>query len=312
LKVSVEQVPRVSGGGFRASPLQYNLRGSNLEELDRYSQQMIEQLRSVDGIVDVNTTYDPQKPEISIHIDRERAADLEIPLDKLGKTVNALVGGQEVTTFEQEGETYDVRVRLVERDRSLPSAIYDLPVRSRDGLVELRSLVQVEEGVGPVQIERQDRQRQITIMGNLEADKPLGAAMADVTQIESEMGLPANVTTAFTGFGDLMAESFESINFSLMLAVVLIYMILAAQFESLVHPFTIMLSLPLSICGALGGLALTGRTLNIFSMIGMIMLMGLVTKNAILLVDYTNQLRGRGMNKRDALLKAGPVRFVLS
>jgi HAE1 family hydrophobic/amphiphilic exporter-1 len=175
--------------------------------------------------------------------------------------------------------------------------------------VELRSLVQVEEGVGPVQIERQDRQRQITIMGNLEAYKPLGAAMADVTQIESEMGLPANVTTAFTGFGDLMAESFESINFSLMLAVVLIYMILAAQFESLVHPFTIMLSLPLSICGALGGLALTGRTLNIFSMIGMIMLMGLVTKNAILLVDYTNQLRGRGMNKRDALLKAGPVRL---
>lgn len=167
----------------------------------------------------------------------------------------------------------------------------------------------IQEGTGPVQIDRQDRQRQITIMANLESSKPLAAAMSDVAQIEDGLQFPKTVSTAFTGFGDLMGESFASINFSLTLAILLIYMILAAQFESLVHPFTIMLSLPLSVCGALGGLAMTGRTLNIFSMIGMIMLMGLVTKNAILLVDYTNRLRSDGMGKTDALLKAGPVRL---
>jgi HAE1 family hydrophobic/amphiphilic exporter-1 len=214
-----------------------------------------------------------------------------------------------VTTFEEGGETYDVRVRLVASDRTRRDAAYALPVRGRNGLVELRNLVEIREGIGPVQIDRQDRQRQITIMANLEASKPLGEAIADVDRIAQQAELPPEVSTAFTGFADLMAESFESINFSLMLAVVLIYMILAAQFESFVHPFTVMLSLPLSVGGALGALALTGRTLNIFSMIGMIMLMGLVTKNAILLVDYTNLLRSRGMGKTEALLRAGPVRL---
>ncbi len=309
LKISVELIPRVSGGGFRSAPLQYNLRGSNLEQLDTLSQEMIRQLNQVDGIVDVNATYDPRKPEIAIDIDRERAANLGVSLEELGKTVQALIGGQEVTTFEEDGETHDVRIRLVDSDRARSNAIHDLPVKARDGLVELRNLVSVQEGTGPVQIDRQDRQRQVTIMANLEASKPLGAAIADVTAIAQGITLPDGVTTAFTGAGDMMAESFASINFSLMLAIVLIYMILAAQFESFVHPFTIMLSLPLSICGALGGLAMTGRTLNIFSMIGMIMLMGLVTKNGILLVDYTNTLRQSGLDKTAALLRAGPVRL---
>jgi HAE1 family hydrophobic/amphiphilic exporter-1 len=160
-----------------------------------------------------------------------------------------------------------------------------------------------------VQIDRQDRTRQVTIMANLKDGKPLGEALDDIRQIESEIGLPEGVTSTFTGAGDLMAESFASIGFSMVLAVVLIYMVLAAQFESLVHPFTVMLSLPLSVAGALGLLFVAGKTLNIFSMIGMIMLMGLVTKNAILLVDYTNLLRRRGMARRDALLRAGPVRL---
>lgn len=309
LKVSVELIPRVSGGGFRAAPLQYNLRGADLQQLDDLSRQFITRLNHIEGIVDINTTYDPQKPEVSINIDRERAADMGVSMEKLGEAVRALVGGQKVSTFQQGGETYDIRLRLVEDDRSQPDAIYDLPVESREGAVELRNFAEVSESTGPVQIDRQDSQRQITIMANLETSKPLAAAMTDIGQIERVLKIPDNVRTAFTGFGDLMAESFASMSFSLMLAIVLIYMILAAQFESFVHPFTIMLSLPLSVCGALGGLALTGRTLNIFSMIGMIMLMGLVTKNAILLVDYTNQLRGQGFGKRAALLRACPIRL---
>lgn len=308
-KISVENIPRVSGGGFRSAPLQYNLRGPELDVLDEVSGRVIHGMSEVPGIVDVNSTYDPEKPEMSVMIDRERAADLGVSARDLGKTIRALVGGQKVTTFEEGGETYDVRVRLVASDRTRREAAYALPVRGRNGLVELRNLVDVKEGTGPVRIDRQDRQRQITIMANLEESKPLGAAITDVERIAQQADLPPDVTTAFTGFADLMAESFASINFSLMLAILLIYMILAAQFESFVHPFTVMLSLPLSVGGALGALALTGRTLNIFSMIGMIMLMGLVTKNAILLVDYANQLRGRGMGKTEALLRAGPVRL---
>jgi HAE1 family hydrophobic/amphiphilic exporter-1 len=189
----------------------------------------------------------------------------------------------------------------VASERTRRDALYALPVRGRAGLVELRNLVDIRDGTGPVRIEREDRQRQITLMANLEGSKKLGQAMTDVNRIASEVGIPPGVTTVFTGMADIMEESFASMNFSLMLAIVLIYMILAAQFESFIHPFTIMLSLPLSVGGALGALALTGRTLNIFSMIGMIMLMGLV--------DYTNQLRSRGMSKTEALMRAGPVRL---
>ena len=310
LKISVEEIPRVSGGGFRAAPLQYNLRGENLEDIDQLAAQVVERMRAVPGIVDVNTTYNAEKPEVSVIPNRERIADLGVNVQKIGSAALALIGGQEVTTFQDDGESSDVRVRLSAADRNRPDAILALPVRTGDGgTVEFRNLVDVEVGTGPVQIDRQDRARQITIMANLESSKPLASAIADVQRIEQEIGLPDGVTSAFTGAGDLMKESFENINFSLFLAIVLIYMILAAQFESFIHPFTIMLALPLSVGGAFGALLLTGRTLNIFTMIGMILLMGLATKNAIILVDYTNALRGRGMSKDEAILTAGPVRL---
>ena len=319
LDVSVEIVPRVSGGGFRSAPLQYNFRGPDLDQLADLSGEMVHRITGepgIPGIVDVNTTYDEGKPQFDVIIDRERAADLGISVKDLGSAVQALIGGRKATKYEDEerGETYDVRVRLAETDRNRKADVLQVPVRTRSGqLVELGNLVDVRERTGPVQIDRQDRSRQITLLGNLEASKPLGSAMEDLRKIAAEMRadgrMTDDVTGEFTGHGERMEESFASINFSLMLAVVLIYMVLAAQFESLVHPFTVMLSLPLSIVGALGLLLLTGRTLNIFSMIGMIMLMGLVTKNSILLIDYTNLLRSRGMPKTEAILAAGPVRL---
>ncbi len=310
LKISIEYIPRVSGGGFRSAPLQYNLRGTDLDEMLPLAQIVEQRMRETPGIVDVNLTYDASKPEVMIRPDRARAADLGIDVEELGKAVRALIGGERVGTFEDAGKSFDIRVRLIEADRDRSEAINALPVRTALGdLVEFRSLADVEEETGPVQIDRENRQRQITIMANLEPSKPLGEAINDVRAIEAELDLPAGVTAAFTGSADMMAESFASIIFALILAIILIYMVLASQFESFVHPLTIMLSVPLSIGGALGALALTGRTLNIFSMIGMIMLMGLVTKNAILLVDYTNLLRSQGMDKTAALLKAGPVRL---
>ncbi len=310
LKISVEVVPRVSGGGFRASPVQYNLRGGDLQELTELADRVAVGMQDIPGIVDVNSTFDSGKPETRVIIHRDKAAMLGVSVEDLAAAIRALIGGQEVTTFEQGGETYDVRVRAGESGREDPRNLLEVPVRTRSGkFVTLGNLVDVQEGTGPVRIDRQNRARQVTLMANLKDGKPLGAALDDIRRIEAEMGLPEGVSSAFTGAGELMAESFANIGFSMLLAVVLIYMVLAAQFESLVHPFTVMLSLPLSVVGALGLLFLTGRTLNIFSMIGMIMLMGLVTKNAILLVDYTNLLRRRGMPCREALLRAGPVRL---
>jgi len=310
LDISVDQIERVSGGGFRNAPLQYNVRGPDLDALIRVSDRVAARVAQVAGIVDVNTTFDAGKPEVDVLIDREKAADLGVSVKDLGQAIQALIGGRKATTFEEDGETYDVRVRLAQGDRDRTDAILDLPIRTRSGkLIELGNLVEIRDTTGPVQIDRQDRSRQITVLGNLEKSKPLNSAMEDTLAIAGEVGLPEGVSGEFTGAGEMMEESFANINFTLMLAVVLIYMILAAQFESLVHPFTIMLSLPLSIVGALGLLAVTGRTLNIFSMIGMIMLMGLVTKNGILLIDYTNLLRRRGMSQREAILTAGPVRL---
>ena len=311
LKISVEVIPRVSGGGFRTSPVQYNLRGNDLEQLAATADELNRRIGDeLPGLVDVNSTYDPTKPEGAQRIDRDRAADLGVSAEDTGKAVFALIGGRKAGTFEADGETFDVRVRLAEGDRGGPESVRNLPVRSdRGDIVELRHITDVDRVTGPVRIDRQDRSRQITLLANLDADKKLASAQADILALEAEIGLPEGVTTKFTGDAEMMEESFGYIIFSMMMAAVLIYMVLAAQFESLIHPFTVMLSLPLSIVGALGLLAVTGRTLNIFSMIGMIMLMGLVTKNAILLIDYTNLLRRRGLSREEAILKAGPVRL---
>ncbi len=316
LKLSVEIVPRVGGGGFRHAPVQYAIRGGDMDKLVEVSGEMREKMQELPGLVDVNSTYDPTKPEVRVIIDRDKAKDLALSVSDIGSAVYTLIGGRKVSTFEEAGETFDVRVRLAEADRNRPETILDVPVRNDRGqLIPLRSVVRVEEGTGPVQIDRQDRARQIVVLANLqgaapgEEPMPLATALDKVAQMETQIGLPDGVDSKFVGEGEMMDESFDNINFSLMLAVVLIYMVLAAQFESLIHPFTVMLSLPLSIVGALGLLALTGRTLNIFSMIGMIMLAGLVTKNAILLIDYTNLLRSQGLDKSAAILKAGPTRL---
>lgn len=310
LRLSVDPVARTGGGGFRSAPIQYNLRGNSLDELNTLATSIVGDMKQQTGFVDINTTSQTGKPELSINIDRDRAADLGVEVEDLGRSISQLVGGQKVSTYEEAGKSIDVRVRLVGSERQRAEALATLPVRMNDNrLTELSSLADVQQSYGPVTIERQNRQRQVTVLANLEAGKPLGEAVTDVERIASNIGLPAGVTAAFTGTADMMAESFASMIFALILAIVLTYMVLAAQFESYLHPFTIMLSLPLSVGGALGALALTGRTLNIFSMIGMVMLMGLVTKNAILLVDYTNLLRSRGLTKDDALRQAGPTRL---
>ncbi len=247
-----------------------------------------------------------------MRIRRDRAADLGVSPLAVASTVKALVGGEDVTKFRAGGDRYDVSVRLRPEHRSLKEDVERLMVRnSRGELVHLENVARVREGSSPVQIDRYGRSRQITILANLKSEqKVLGEAVDELRRLAAEAGLPAGYDIGFVGKADVMQESFENLVFALVLAVVMTYMVLAAQFESFVHPFTIMLSLPLSVIGALGALVAGGLTMSIFTMIGIIMLMGLVTKNGILLVDYTNTLRRRdGMERTAAVLKAGPVRL---
>ncbi len=311
-KVSVEIVPRVSGGGRRWADVQLELRGTDLARLEGIAAAVMDRMRAAGGYVDLDTTYEKGKPELNVYVKRDRAADLGVHPLAVASTVKALIGGDDVSKFRAEGDRYDVSVRLEAHDRDRPGQIPLLSVRNARGdLIRLENVARVEESGGAVQIDRYNRARVITVLANLQRDKKvLGEAVAELSGFVRELGLPPGYSFGFAGQADTMRESFASLLFALGLAVVMIYILLASQFESFIHPLTIMLSLPLAVVGALGALVATGMTMSIFTMIGIIMLMGLVTKNAILLVDFTNTLRERdGMERNVALLKAGPIRL---
>jgi HAE1 family hydrophobic/amphiphilic exporter-1 len=310
LKASAENVSLI-GGGQRQVPIMYSIRGRDLKVLEGYSREIAGQYAKLPGIVDVDTSLETGQPEIRTFIDRDKAADLGIDVASIAEAVNFLIGGEvEITKFKDEtkGRRYDVRARLNPGDRVNPQDMGKLYVRAKDGkLVDLSNLVRLQEGGGPSIINRVDRQRAITLFANLE-EKPLGTAKEELDAISSRV-LTAEYSGRYKGMADTMGESFQYLMFALALGIIMAYMILAAQFESFTHPFTVLLSMPLALIGAFGALLIFGKTLNIFSFIGLILLMGLVKKNAILLVDYTNVLRARGLSRREALLEAGPVRL---
>ncbi len=310
LKVSAEDIS-VIGGGIRNVPIQYSIRGQDLAALQKYSKQIVAEFTKLPGIVDVDTSLEAGKPEFKVYIDRDRAANLGVDVASVAEAINLLISGEmDIARYKDElkGKRYDIRLRLNPEDRESVQGLQRISVRARDGkLVELANVVNVEEGTGPSVINRIDRQRAITIFASLEG-KPLGQAKSELDAIAGKI-LPSDYLPKYQGMAEVMEESFGFLMFALLLGVIMAYMILAAQFESFVHPVTVLLSLPLSFIGAFGALFITGKTLNIFSFIGLILLMGLVKKNAILLVDYTNVLRGRGMSRREAILQAGPVRM---
>ena len=310
LKGTAEDISLI-GGGVRNVPIQYSIRGSDLSALQSYTRQIVGEFSKLPGIVDVDTSLEAGQPELKVFIDRDKAADLGVSVASIAEAVNLLISGElDVTKYkdEERGRRYDVRVRLNAADRTNPSDLGKIYVRAKDGrLVELANVVRVREGGGPSVINRVDRQRAITVYASLEG-KPLGQAMSELNAIAARI-LPMDYIPKYKGQAETMGESFQYLMFALVLGVIMAYMVLASQFESFIHPFTVLLSMPLSFIGAFGALLLFGKTLSIFSFIGLILLMGLVKKNAILLVDYTNTLRERGMERREALLQAGPVRL---
>ncbi len=307
--ITVQRIdPLASGSGFRSQQIQFNLRGQRLSDVSVAAMKIIQELKKRKGFVDLDYTYRGGKPEFSVVPDRKRAALLEVPLATIGMALRTQLRGDKVTEFQEGFNRYDVRIKLQKSQRRTMADLGQIKVRNIKGrLIELNNLVQFKSERSPGQIERQDRQRQITVLANLEG-VTLGKAMATVEALAKNI-VPKGVQTSWAGQAEIMQESSRHMLTALLLAAIFVYMILASQFNSFIHPFTIMMSLPFSFIGVFLGLFVTGMSINIFNMIGVIMLMGLVTKTAILLVDYANTLREQGTHINIALVEAGRTRL---
>jgi hydrophobe/amphiphile efflux-1 (HAE1) family protein len=306
-KIRIFNPGEMMAGG--SSGFKVELRGNlPLDELDRISDEFISALESAGGYVDLDKSLKLGLPELRIVPDRAKAAAMGVDARTIGEAMQLMVGGMDVGVFKEAGRRYDIRARLEKDMRDDPESIKSLYVRNRHGEpIALRNLVRVETGAAPSSITRTNRQRSVTIRANLQ-DIKLAEAIARAQQIADDL-LPQEVALKVAGQAEAMQEGNAQFGLAMMLGILVIYMVLAAQFESLIHPITVMLALPLSMVGALGGLLLFGHTLNLFSLIGIILLFGLVTKNSILLVDYANQLRQRGMDKVEAMRTAAPIRM---
>jgi HAE1 family hydrophobic/amphiphilic exporter-1 len=306
---AVEEISFVQVAGSRHADLMYSIRGPDMSKLQLYATRLMQRMRQAGGYADLYLSYEIGKPEVALEITRDRAADLGVPAAQIGQTITALYAGVKATTFEEGGERYDVRVQVRPEDRDDLSELELVRVRGRGGaLVPLRNLVIPRIGSGPVQIDRENRSRVITIYGNLYG-KAAGPADAEVVRFASDLGIGGEYEFVAVGPSKRLRETVEAVTFAFGMALLAIYMILAAQFNSFIHPFTIMLCAPLSFVGSFLALSLSGSSLDVMGQIAFLMLMGIVMKNGILLVDYANTLRERGLPLHEAALEAGPTRM---
>jgi multidrug efflux pump subunit AcrB len=304
-------VQDLSQSGFTAQrgfPVEFSVRGADWERLVQASTQIREKLQASGKVVDVDTDYQLGMPELRITPDRARAADLGVSIESVGSTLSALVGGVRVGKYSSGGRRIDVRLRLLADQRSRPEDLSRLKVRTGNGeLVPLSSLVKQEERPALQAITRRDRERAISIFANVAPGANQEEALAFVEKSAKE--LPGGSRVVLGGASVAFRESMGSLLFALVLGIVVAYMVLASQFNSFLHPVTVLTILPLSVAGAAFAMFATGTTLNIFSMIGLLLLMGIVKKNSIILMDYALQQREQGLNAVDAMLRAGPVRL---
>ncbi|TMA79273.1 MAG: efflux RND transporter permease subunit, partial [Deltaproteobacteria bacterium] len=309
LRVSVQGVSAFRGGGTRQSEVEFDLQGPNLDKLTTFSDQITDRMRTDGGFVDVDTTLSVRKPELRAVIDRERASELGIQVEDIASTLGLFVGGEPVSKYKEEDEQYDVWLRATKDQRDDPRDVYALTVWSpKAQLVKIFSLLTLDEARGPAQIERQNRQRKVGIFANLNGI-PLGTAVQRIQKIAAELKLPVAYRVTFSGRAKVLAETVESFFTAFILSLIFMYMVLAAQFESFLHPITIMLALPLSVPFAVVSLILLHNPFDIYSIFGLFMLFGIVKKNGILQVDYTNTLRAQGMERDAAILEANHARL---
>ena len=298
-----------SGGGTGSLPISFTIQGEDLDVLDQVSADLVARFREIPGAIDADRSSKPGKPGLAIVLDRAKATDLGVSTAGAGLAVRALVNGDTAGTLRADDKDLDIVVRLTEEDRADPASLLGLPLMtSRGSLVPLSQVASVVESSEPTQISREDRRRQITVGTNY-LGRDMAAVQADARNVVDSTPLPPGVRVKVGTQQRYQDEMLGSLGMAFGLAALFVYMILASQFGSFVHPFTIMLALPFSIIGALLALFAGRFNFDMLAMIGIILLMGLVTKNSILLVDYTNQLRRRGLGVREAILEAGPVRL---
>jgi HAE1 family hydrophobic/amphiphilic exporter-1 len=296
------------GGGNNGNRLQMLVQGADIDELQKYMQVFMDKLRTVPGVVDVGTNFELSQPELRVNVDRVRAADLGVSIDSLAANLRTLVGGEDVTTIKQGDNQYNVQLRVDEQFRDEPSKLGNLLIPGAAGTVRVSDVAQLTLGNGPSNIQRYNRQRQITVYASLDG-VPLGEGVTRVSEVVKELNLKPGYGVVFTGNAKTLATASNDFTVAMLLAVAFIYMVLASQFNSLIHPLTIMTALPLSLPAGLLALLAFGMTLNVYSAIGMLMLFGIVKKNSILQVDYTNTLRAQGMERHEALIVANRVRL---
>lgn len=318
--IAIPNIPKAIDRSF-SSPFQLVLQGNDLEKLNVAARDLANKLRASGFLQNVQSSFEVNKPELRLSVDRDRAAALGVSIEDISRTLQILFGGLDLSRIKRDGKQYDVIAQLERMSRSTPQDLDRLYVRNASGdLVQLSSVVNREVGVAPNKISRFNRLRSAIISGT-----PVGVSMGTaVERVEAMMQTELPPGFLYTWYGESrdMKDAGQEIAWVFLLAMVIVYMVLASQFESLIHPFTVMLTVPLAIIGALGGLWVIGAlgrshlippipamNINLFSQIGLVLLIGLVTKNGILLVEFANQLRERGLSSAAAMAKAGAIRL---
>ena len=301
--------PSLGQRGFQP-PVQVVLGGSDYATVKEWADRLVDRLQANPRLLNLDTDYRVTRPELRVHVDRPKAAALGVPIEDIGRTLETMLGSREVTTYVDRSREYKVMVQARAEDRVRPADLATIFVRSATTpqLIPLSNLVSLSEVAGPPQLTRTDRLPSITVSASLPPDYALGSALADIEAVIAEV-LPPLARITYKGSSLEYKEASASVFVTFALALLVVFLVLAAQFESYVHPLIIMLAVPLAVTGGLGALLLTGQSLNIYSQIGMILLIGLMAKNGILIVEFANQLRDEGLSIRDAVLKASVVRL---
>ena len=322
VRSGVQRISNIGGGGGRDAELQFNLLGPDLDKLVAFSEEIMARMRQNKDFVDIDTTLYNRKPELQVRIDRLKTGQFGLRVADIASTLRTLVGGEIVGTYKEGDDQYDVWLRSAAPDRSTKEALAQITMRvggtlragllmrpGDDNLVQLANFLHFEEELGPNQIDRFQRQRKVTLIANLVPGAALGDAIQYVQEELDAMNLPPDYQVIFTGRAKSFQETLRNFVFAFGVAMIFMYMVLAAQFEHFVHPVSIMLAVPLSLPFALLTMICLNEALNIYAIFGLFMLFGIVKKNGILQVDYTNTLRRQGLEREEAILRANRVRL---
>jgi hydrophobic/amphiphilic exporter-1 (mainly G- bacteria), HAE1 family len=310
LRTSVSQVAAISGGGFTNKEVAFFVSGPDLRKLGEYSQRIAAALNKTPGVVDVDTTLVLGKPELSVKLDRAKAADLGVQVADVASTLQTMVAGQKISTYNEGGEQYEVHARAVPSWRTSADGVSQMSVPStRLGAVSLDHVASFEESRGPSQVDRLGRRRQVTITANMRTGYSQQAALEAIQREVRAMKLESTYATGTTGTSKEMGKAATNFLLAFVLSIVFMYLVLAAQFESWLHPVTILLALPLTLPFALLSIVAFGQSLNIYTALGLLVLFGVVKKNAILQIDHTIALRAQGIARDEAILTANRDRL---